>query len=85
MKMMNCARIMNWIGVRPSDSTHFSTISCPPRSANAAEKIAEPTKSQHTIALVFAVRNAESLTIDPSSVTVVATAGTRPTVRECAM
>jgi hypothetical protein len=27
MKMMNWARIMNWIGVRSMDSTHFSTSS----------------------------------------------------------
>ena len=38
--------------------------SWPPSSANAAEKMDEPTKSQHTIALVFAVRNDDSLTID---------------------
>jgi hypothetical protein len=31
-------------------------ISCPPSSANAAEKMLEPTNSQHTIALVLAVR-----------------------------
>ena len=50
MKMMNCARIMNWIGVRSIDSTHLLMTSCPPSSANAAEKIDEPTNSQHTIA-----------------------------------
>ena len=44
--------------------------SCPPSSANAAEKMPEPTNSQHTIALVLAVRNDDSLTIDPSSFTV---------------
>ena len=71
MKMMNCARIMNCTGVRPSDSTHFSTISWPPSSAKAAEKIAEPTNSQHTIALVLAVRNDDSLTMTPRSFTVV--------------
>ena len=42
-------------------------MSCPPSSANAAEKIAEPTNSQHTMALVFAVRNDESLRIAPTS------------------
>ena len=26
MKMMNCASTMNWNGVRPSESTQFSTI-----------------------------------------------------------
>src|SRR4051812_37762594 len=74
MKMMNCARIMNWIGVMLSDSTHFSTISWPPSNANAAEKIAEPTNSQHTIALVFAVRKEDSLMMPPSSLMVHATA-----------
>ena len=34
---------------------------CPPRSANAAEKMDDPTNSQHTIAVVFAVRNTDSL------------------------
>src|SRR5205807_9142803 len=67
MKMMNCARIMNCTGVMSSDSTHFSTTSCPPSSANAAEKMPEPTNSQHTIALVLAVRNDDSLTMVPSS------------------
>src|SRR6185295_9146696 len=60
---MICARIMNWMGVKPSDSTQRSTISWPPSSANAAEKIDEPTKSQHTIADVFAVRNTDSFTV----------------------
>ena len=55
-KMMACARIMNCTGVRSSDSTQCSTTSWPPSSANAAEKIAEPTNSQQTIALVLAVR-----------------------------
>src|SRR6187402_141044 len=62
-KMMICARIMNWIGVRPSDSTHFSITSWPPSSAKAAEKIDDPTKSQHTIADVLAVRNTDSRTV----------------------
>jgi hypothetical protein len=38
-----------------------STSSCPPSSAKAAEKIALPTNSQHTMALVLAVRNTLSL------------------------
>ena len=63
MKMMNCARIMNCSGVRFIESTHFSITSWPPSSANAAEKMPEPTNSQHTMALVFAVRNDDSLTI----------------------
>ena len=45
-------------------------ISCPPSSANAAEKMPEPTNSQHTIALVLAVRNEDSLTMVPSSLIV---------------
>src|SRR5262245_30708595 len=80
MKMMNWARIMNCTGVMSSDSTHLLMISWPPSSANDAEKIDEPTNSQHTIALVFAVRNDESLTIDPRSFTVVASAEPRPRV-----
>ena len=68
---MNWARIMNCRGVRPSDSTHFSTTSCPPSSANDAEKIEEPTNSQHTIALVLAVRKDESFRIVPISRVVV--------------
>src|SRR3954447_1177378 len=51
------------MGDSPSDSTHFSTTSCPPSNANAAEKIDEPTKSQHTMADVLAVRNTDSLTV----------------------
>ena len=71
-KMMTCARIMNWIGVRSSDSTQCSMISWPPSSANAAEKIDEPTNSQHTIALVLAVRNDRLLDdARPSSLAVV--------------
>ena len=42
-------------------------ISWPPSSANEAEKIDEPTNSQHTMALVFAVRKLDSLTMPPSS------------------
>ena len=57
MKMMNCASSMNCTGVRSIDSTQWLMISWPPSSANAAEKIDEPTNSQQTIALVFAVRN----------------------------
>src|SRR5712691_5360518 len=69
-KMMICARIMNCTGVMSSDSTQRSTTPCPPSSANAAEKIEEPTNNQHTIALVLAVRNADSLMMPPSSFTV---------------
>ena len=45
-----------------SASTHSSTSCWPPSSANTAEKSADPTNSQHTIAVVFAVRNTDSLT-----------------------
>src|SRR5215467_1867306 len=38
-------------------STQRSISDWPPCSANTAEKSAEPTNSQHTIAVVFAVRN----------------------------
>ena len=64
--MMTCERTMNSVFVRFIDSTHFSTSSCPPSSANAAEKIDEPTNSQHTIALVLAVRNDDSRTVSIS-------------------
>jgi hypothetical protein len=43
--------------------TQRSTSSCPPSSAKDAEKMAEPTNSQHTIAVVFAVRKTDSLII----------------------
>ena len=56
MKMMNWASSMNWIGVMLSESTQVSMISWPPSSAKAAAKMLEPTKSQHTMAVVFAVR-----------------------------
>ncbi|MNN99260.1 hypothetical protein D3C81_2188520 [compost metagenome] len=59
---MTCARIMNCTGDRFTDSTHCSTSACPPSSANAAEKIDEPTNSQHTMALVLAVSSTDSLT-----------------------
>ena len=52
-KMITCASSMNCTGVRSIDSTQALMISCPPSSANAAEKMLEPTNSQHTIALVL--------------------------------
>ena len=61
-KMIACETIMNWMGDMLNDSTHRSTSCCPPRIANTAEKRAEPTKSQHTIAVVLAVRNTDSFT-----------------------
>ena len=59
-KITTCARIMNCTGVRSMPSTQVLMISWPPNSANAAEKMLEPTKSQHTMALVFAVRYTDS-------------------------
>ena len=55
-KITTCDRIMNSILLRFMDSTQRSISSCPPSSAKAAEKMAEPTNSQHTMADVFAVR-----------------------------
>ena len=60
MKMIACDRIMNCTGVRLSASTHCSISAWPPRMAKTAEKSAEPTKSQQTMAVVFAVRNTAS-------------------------
>src|SRR5262245_10546568 len=53
---------MNWnpSGERFIESTQRSTSDWPPCSANTAENSAEPTKSQQTIAVVFAVRNVAS-------------------------
>ena len=47
--------------------------SWPPSKAKEAEKIDEPTNSQHTIALVLAVRKDDSLMMPPSSRTVFTT------------
>ncbi len=67
-KMIACDRIMNWMGVILSDSTQCSTSACPPRMANTPENSAEPTNSQHTMAVVLAVRNTASLVRFQSSV-----------------
>ena len=67
-KMIACDRIMNWMGDMLSDSTHCSTSACPPRIANTPENSAEPTNSQHTMAVVLAVRNTASLVRFQSSV-----------------
>src|SRR4030095_1501894 len=61
-KIMACETIKNWIGVRLSERTQFSIHCWPPCNANTAENSAEPTKSQHPLAVVFAVRNVDSLT-----------------------
>ncbi|MCY1381132.1 hypothetical protein D9M69_690070 [compost metagenome] len=60
-KMITCDRIRNSVLDRFMLSTQVSTSACPPSSANAAEKMADPTNSQHTMALVLAVRNTLSL------------------------
>ena len=66
MKMITCDRIRNSVLLRFIESTQRSTSSWPPSSAKAAEKIAEPTNSQHTIAEVLAVRNTDSRTVGSS-------------------
>jgi hypothetical protein len=63
MKMITWLRIRNSVLLRFIDMTQRSTSSCPPSSANAAEKMALPTNSQHTMALVLAVRNTLSFSI----------------------
>jgi hypothetical protein len=61
-------KMITWVSTRNSvllrfiPSTHCSTSSWPPSRANAAEKMAEPTNSQHTMALVLAVRKTLSFT-----------------------
>ena len=67
-KMIACDRIMNCRGDKSSDSTHRSTSAWPPRMANTPENSAEPTNSQHTMAVVLAVRNTASLVRFQSSV-----------------
>src|SRR5206468_12992569 len=54
-------------GERFIDSTQRSMSDWPPCSANTAEKSAEPTNSQHTMAVVLAVRNVDSLRLRRSS------------------
>src|SRR3981081_3932658 len=51
-----------------SESTQPSSNAWPPRIANTAENNAEPTNSQHTMAVVLAVRNTASLVRFQSSV-----------------
>ena len=64
---MNCDSSINCSVDSPIESTQRSIISCPPKSANDAEKMDEPTNSQHTIALVFAVKKEDSLMMPPKS------------------
>src|ERR671924_791354 len=66
-KMMSWDRIWEPSGERFMESTQRSISDWPPCSANTAEKSADPTKSQHTIAVVFAVRNVDSLRLRRSS------------------
>src|SRR5438876_7329595 len=66
-KMISCATNWKPSGDRLRLSTQRSISPWPPCSANTAENSAEPTKSQHTIAVVFAVRNVDSLTLRRSS------------------
>src|SRR5262249_18529385 len=61
-KMIAWDSTLNCKGLKLNDSTPCSTSDCPPRIANTAENRAEPTNSQHTIAVVLAVRNTDSLT-----------------------
>ena len=70
MKMMNWLSSMNCSVVSPRDNTQVSISSWPPSSAKDAEKIDEPTNSQHTMALVLAVRNEDSRTMPTSSTAV---------------
>src|ERR687892_2246194 len=66
-KMINWAMIRKPTGERFMPSTHLSINAWPPCSANTAEKSAEPMKSQQTIAVVFAVRETDSLMFCQSS------------------
>src|ERR1700732_2794270 len=68
MKMIACDRIMNCTGVMFRDKTQCSTKLCPPRIAKTPENSAEPTNSQQTMAVVFAVRNTASFVRFQSSV-----------------
>src|SRR3954464_8379755 len=61
MKMMIWARIMKPVGDRFIHNTNFSIGSGPPRWANTAKNVNEPMNSQHTIAVVRALRNTDSL------------------------
>ena len=64
---MSWAMIMNPTGERFMPSTHRSISPWPPCSANTAENSAEPTNSQHTMAVVLAVRNVDSFRFRRSS------------------
>src|SRR5258708_22668335 len=76
-KMIACDKSMNEIGDILSDSTQPSSSACPPRIANTPENSAEPTNSQHTMAVVLAVRNTACLVRSQSSVRA-CTASTNP-------
>jgi hypothetical protein len=61
-------------------STQLLDQRLPPCSANTAENSAEPTKSQHTIAVVLAVRNVDSLRLRSSCLRV---SRSQTTARPC--
>ena len=65
--MISCATNWKPSGERFRLSTQRSISPWPPCKANTAENSAEPTNSQHTIAVVFAVRNVDSLMFCRSS------------------
>ena len=65
--MISWAMIRNPSGDRFIPSTQRSISDWPPCSANTAEKSAEPTNSQQTIAVVFAVRKVACLRFSRSS------------------
>ena len=66
-KMISCEMIRNPTGERFIPSTHRSISPWPPCSAKTAENSAEPTNSQHTMAVVFAVRNVDCFRLSRSS------------------
>ena len=66
-KMIICEMIRNPTGERFMLSTQRSISPWPPCSAKTPEKSAEPTNSQQTIAVVFAVRKRDSLMFCQSS------------------
>ena len=66
-KMISWDMIRNPIGERFIPSTHRSISPCPPWSAKTEENRAEPTNSQHTMAVVLAVRNVDCFRFSRSS------------------
>src|SRR5688500_6667279 len=62
-KMITWVRIRNQNGERFRPVTKFSMGWCPPRKAKIDEKMKDPTKSQHTMAEVRAVRITDSFSL----------------------